>query len=62
VLAINALAKDAKIVKIANCTCPRKMESTATIEPIKSIEASGMPRRIAIIDASVCSLHVIGNQ
>jgi hypothetical protein len=39
-----------------------KNETVISAGPIKAIEINGKPRRLANMDASVCSFHVIGSQ
>ncbi len=61
-LARKALANKAKMVKAARDVIPRKGETTAIAEPNRMIEANGMPRRWAMMDARVCSSQVMGSQ
>jgi hypothetical protein len=61
-LAMNALAKRAKTVKTAKATSPMKRDATIIADPMKIIETRRKPKRLANIDANVCSSHVMGNQ
>jgi hypothetical protein len=50
------------MVKTAKDTTPRKTEATKMLEQIKTVIMDGVPVRLASIEASVCSFHVMGNQ
>ena len=62
ILAKNAIASTAEIVKTAKGISPRKKETTAIAETVEINAASWMPIRFATMAASVCSPQVKGSQ
>ena len=61
-LAKKRLPNKANIVKTAKDASPKKTEATKMLEQIKTVIMNGAPIRLANMEASVCSFHVMGNQ
>jgi hypothetical protein len=56
------LAIKANIVKTASAVSPMKTDATKMAELIKIVISKGAPSRLDIMEANVCSFHVMGNQ
>ena len=59
---MKAAANTAREVATAGTTKPLNGENAMIAVTMNTTEASGKPRRLAKIDAKVCSCHVTGSQ